>query len=478
MTSEPTCFVIMPFKEPYNTCYREVLQPSLKKVGLRVVRSDEIFHPKAFIQTIWECIIDADIVVAEMTGMNPNVLYELGLCHAIDKTVIMMTQTIDDLPADLRYINCICYDTSHPRWAEKLGKDVCRMVEGARETQGRASYVQPAASLDKEGRINELEDRLAESVNQFDELRSRNESIKTELESERRQRIDVEKKNRILTKDMDDTNIQIRQFKADNGFEIFVYPLRKTGLDIELVRIPAGEFIHGPSGSNDRIELPEYYVSRYSITNEQYVEFLNEFDNQIEQRNPWINLRGESPADRCRIRKEMHSFVVEDGFKRHPVTYVNYYGAAAFCEWAGGRLPTEEEWEKAARGDDGRNFPWGNHPPTPELANTTAEGWARDVTPLLVNNHPKGVSPYGCYQMVGNVWHWTSTYHATRDVQAVRGGSFFDFRLGARAVYRFIVHPKGPDFSQGFIFYTRFLNSVDVVASLRDSKVEGGKSNG
>ena len=129
----------------------------------------------------------------------------------------------------------------------------------------------------------------------------------------------------------------------------------------------------------------------------------------------------------------------------------------AFCQWAGGELPTSEQWEKAARGDDGRNYPWGNEPPNDERANYGNIDWSRNVKPIEVYECPSGRSPYGCFQMIGNIWHWTSTFHNHVGQQAVRGGSFFDYRLGHQETYRFVVQPDGPDFSQGFHFCKRFL---------------------
>jgi len=123
----------------------------------------------------------------------------------------------------------------------------------------------------------------------------------------------------------------------------------------------------------------------------------------------------------------------------------------------GGALPSVEQWEKAARGTDGREYPWGASPPNPDVANIGESGWARDVAPTSVRAKGKGMSSFGLVQAIGNVWHWTSTYYPDRGVQAVRGGSFFDFRLGRRQVYRFHVEPDGPDFSQGLVVVRRFL---------------------
>ena len=104
----------------------------------------------------------------------------------------------------------------------------------------------------------------------------------------------------------------------------------------------------------------------------------------------------------------------------HPVTFVDWHEASAFCAWAGGRLPTEAEWEKAARGTDARRFPWGDEEDASRAA--VGSGLKRGTT-SPVGAHPRGASPYGLQDMAGNVWEWTST--ETGDGERVlRGGSY------------------------------------------------------
>jgi len=184
-----------------------------------------------------------------------------------------------------------------------------------------------------------------------------------------------------------------------------------TELDFDWVDIPAGTFWMGTELAEDKVAadpewrawtiktecpqhavyLPTYKISRYPITNQQWSVFLNASNYH------WAD------------REKLWSTGLPAAKAQHPVVWVTWYDALAFCEWAKVRLPSDAEWEKAARGTDKRLYPWGNQLPTPELANY--DNTVRDTTAVMY--YPKGQSPYGVYDMAGNTWEWISTLWGT-----------------------------------------------------------------
>jgi iron(II)-dependent oxidoreductase len=176
-----------------------------------------------------------------------------------------------------------------------------------------------------------------------------------------------------------------------------------------MVLIPAGEFTMGrDSGRRDetpahKLFLPAFYIDRNLVTAREYAKF-------IQEKGP-TGPKGEMYLDVADPDALVHNlggkWLPKEGFENHPVGEMSRYGAAAYCAWAGKRLPSEAEWEKAARGTDGRLYPWGNDMPRPDLA--FIGGFRGQTVP--VGQFPKGASAYGVLDMAGQVWEWTRSIY-------------------------------------------------------------------
>lgn len=108
------CFVLMPFKDELRPVYEDHIKKVIEKEGMECQRADDIFRNTAIIEDIWEMLNKAKIVIADLTGKNPNVFYEVGIAHTIGKEVILITQNLDDVPFDLRHLRYIQYDYTPP----------------------------------------------------------------------------------------------------------------------------------------------------------------------------------------------------------------------------------------------------------------------------------------------------------------------------------------------------------------------------
>jgi iron(II)-dependent oxidoreductase len=158
-----------------------------------------------------------------------------------------------------------------------------------------------------------------------------------------------------------------------------------------------------------RKTLPAFYIDRYEVTNERYARFRKETGH----------------------REPRYANYPQFNRGRQPVVGVGWADAEAYCRWAGKRLPSEEEWEKAARGTDGRIWPWGNEPDDSRYNGRKRANFA----PIDVGSFPPGNSPYGASDMAGNVWEMTSgTWRP--GAKAMRGGSFLNTDADVRVTVR------------------------------------------
>lgn len=119
-----TCFVMMPFKEPFDMYYQSIFRPAIKAADLDPVLASDLFRPSAIVADLWQMVQDSKVLLAELTTKNANVFYELGLAHAIGKPVVLVSETMDDVPFDLQQLRVLLYDKDDPAWGDKLAKGI------------------------------------------------------------------------------------------------------------------------------------------------------------------------------------------------------------------------------------------------------------------------------------------------------------------------------------------------------------------
>ncbi len=118
------CFVLMPFKEPFDTYFDAIITPAIKATGLKPIRGDSVFMSTSIVGDIWKKTQQAKVLIADLTEKNANVFYELGLAHAIGKPVILISESMGDVPFDLRNYRVITYDKDVPTWGVDLQKNI------------------------------------------------------------------------------------------------------------------------------------------------------------------------------------------------------------------------------------------------------------------------------------------------------------------------------------------------------------------
>lgn len=133
-----TCFVMMPFGAWFDRYYQEIYVPAIKDAGFEPVRADELFTTGSVVEQIWEQIEKAKLLIADLSGKNPNVFYELGLSHAAKKPVVFTASEVDDVPFDLRHLRVIIYDIREPEWAARLRKSVTDYLRNAMKEPGKS----------------------------------------------------------------------------------------------------------------------------------------------------------------------------------------------------------------------------------------------------------------------------------------------------------------------------------------------------
>lgn len=263
-------------------------------------------------------------------------------------------------------------------------------------------------------------------------------------------------------------------------------PFIDTGIDPESwASVPAGDFLKGQHDHETAVEQ-DYEIMVTNVTNEQYASYLNDAladgsvkreDNEIVGYYPGDEFNAyrheeeitagdyhHLSVDQEGLRLDFNGqeFEAQAGYENHPMTQVTWFGAKAFCDYYDQRLPTENEWEKAARGTDNRPYPWGdgiernnaNYYSSHDIFEKIA-GSLGDTTPVGFYNGQTydgyetldSPSPYGLYDMAGNVWQWTSDDYEDQHYRYLRGGAKDNYAYNLRVWTRNSAGPEhfGPN---------------------------------
>ena len=203
------------------------------------------------------------------------------------------------------------------------------------------------------------------------------------------------------------------------------------------------------------IYVDGFWIDTTEVTNEMFAKFVEITHYLTDAENPnsskqWNLTSGgqavwsSSSKDNWKSPKGAASNI--DSLEHYPVVQISWNDAKSYCEWAGRRLPTEAEWEKAARGTDGRIYPWGNEPTDANRLNHLNR--VGKITE--VGSYPDGKSIYGLFDMAGNVNEWVADNNEDSIIKILRGGSFLDKSIHVRAAYRYTIFNIFRNIDTGF----------------------------
>ena len=243
----------------------------------------------------------------------------------------------------------------------------------------------------------------------------------------------------------------LASFDIGKTSEVIPVDVKISNADhMEQVLVPEGQFLMGIGETYKNSDSPghlvfldSFWIDRVEVSNAMYLKCME------------AGVCTELSSDNTRYKNWI--------YRNHPVTYVTWQQAVNYCKWAGRRLPTEAEWEKAGRGTDGRKYPWGDQRPNPYLANFDESMIHESVS---VYRYPFGMSPYGALNMSGNVREWVSDWYDPRyylntpsenptgadsgSERSLRSGSYNEDRIEIEITFRYNHEPGSAGLSRGF----------------------------
>jgi hypothetical protein len=416
---EKVCFIIMPFSEiksktgsispeDWKFLLENVFRKILIPLGYNVVRGDTSNKSGSIIKDIITNIVNADIVLADLTGLNPNVMYELGVRHALSNRTILLSQNVKSLPFDLRDLRTIEYSlkANGPKHLRKKLKETVIEIESA-----------PKDDIDNPV-IEYLANYYQKSLpNRISQVASYHKLLTPESES-------LEQENNLILKIIERFSSEIIAKAGEVNSGLREYEIQEIATLFNVSAKARFQRVRC------RIRLVEnLYFDKYPVTNAFYRLFLAETGWKAPKhwKNDWYE-----------------PITMRD----HPVTGVNYYDIIKFIEWRSNktgrkyRMPTEIEWEMAARRNKDIHYPWGD---TISSENCNCELTKTDGT-VPVDSFEHWPSLCGLFDMCGNAWEWCTPWldddirvSYKGDYAVLKGGSWestiFETKIGYRDIF-------------------------------------------
>lgn len=224
-----TCFTVMPFGGWFDDYYESIYKPAIEHAGLGACRADDLYRPSTIVTDIWTYTKSAKLILADLSGKNPNVFYELGLAHALAKPAILVTESMDDVPFDLRALRVLQYDKNQPRWGEQLQEKITASIK-----EVVASPLQAVLPAFLTVRHEAKQQTVTEQEKAFLELRREIDLLRNEITSVRTLR---------ARPDPDEARARIRDYMERGAPEELIYRrMRELGVPSMFIDRRIAEF--------------------------------------------------------------------------------------------------------------------------------------------------------------------------------------------------------------------------------------------